>query len=84
MELSGEEKLLGAGGVKLGPPMLASIKFDSKTLVKKFLTTAPEIQLVLNLSTRQRADKSKVEVQGPLLQCFSAVQTSYINICIHY
>lgn len=68
----------------MGPPILASIKFDSKTLVKKFLTTAPESKLVFILSTRQRADKSKVEVQGPLLQCFPAVQTSYINICIHY
>lgn len=56
---SGEEKLLGVGGVKMGPPILASIKFDSKTLVKKFLTTASEIQLVLILSTRQRAERSR-------------------------
>lgn len=59
MELSGEEKLLGVGGVKMGtPPILASIKFDSKTLVKKFLTTAPESKLVLISSTRKEVTRA--------------------------
>lgn len=58
MELSGEEKLLGVGGVKMGPPILASIKFDSKTFVKKFLTTAPESKLVLSLSTRKEVTRA--------------------------